>query len=72
MAAARGDIVDGMIQGDLVGSRVFLTCEAESGGSPDGRWSMMARSAVRWRSGRRRYNPCGKGRPMLSEESDGS
>lgn len=45
MAAARGDIVDETIQGDLAGSRVFLAYEAESGSSPDGRLSMMARSA---------------------------
>jgi len=45
MAAARGDIVDGMIQGDLVGSRVFLAHDARPGAMPGGRWSMMARSA---------------------------
>lgn len=31
MVAARGDIVDGVIQGDLVGSRVVLVLDARSG-----------------------------------------
>ncbi len=71
MVAARGEKVDEMIQGDLVGSRVVLAFDAWPAGA-GGWWSMMARSAVRWGSGRRCHNPCGKGRPMLSEESDGS
>ncbi len=71
VAAARGEKVDEMIQGDLSGSRVVLAYDVvpvEAGG----RLSMRARSTVRWRPGRRCHNPCGKSRPMPSEESDGS
>lgn len=33
MVAVRGEIVDGMIRGDLVGSRVFLAYDVRSGES---------------------------------------
>lgn len=71
VSASRSDILDEMIRGDLVGSRAVFAFDVRP---REGRpvvqvWLGLA---GRWESGRRRYNPLGKGRPMLCEESDGS
>lgn len=71
ISAGCGENVDGMIQGDLAGSRVVLAHDVR----PRKGWPVVQvwpGRADRWGSGRRRYNPCGKGRPTPFEESDGS
>ena len=71
VSTSRSDIVGEMIRGDLAESRAVSAYDVRP---REGRPVVHVRPglAVRWESGRRRYNPLGKGRPMLFEESDGS
>ena len=64
------DNANGVIQGGLVGSRVFCGDDDEHA-CACGRWSTMARSFGSARSGRGAITRCGKGEPMRCEESDG-